>query len=433
MSEPVEVTAQSATVATTTSSQSATIDSKMMDLIAVRGRDPMSIFKTLPGVPIIADRDTWGDGFQSTVPTFQGRGGNTVYTDGVNGGDGGGGGNFSGITSIDAIAEVNVQANSYTAEYGFKGGAQVNLITKHGGVEFHGTAAWYKRHEQFNAQNFFNNRTGTAKPRYRYSGLLRHHRRPRTGQDPDPEQGWQAVQLLLFGGRHAAERSQAAPVFHHADGARKRRQISRRPEHPPAAPSVSGSAHAHTIRRTTSFPPPGATSRAGRLMNMLPLPNTSRRLGLQLHVAGAEPRPPAPRQLFRWDLRPTDKDTISIKQQTLVHRRCRLGGGRRLPSRWGLVRQRYDFTADQGKWIGPTIITPHLVNEASIGIFYSTEGGPPEDDLALASIQRDKDRAAALGDCAPDPKRCPATGTIKTGGPLAGTPADCPRQQPART
>jgi len=129
----------------------------------------MSVFKTLPGVQIIGDQDTWGGSYQSTVPQFQGRGGNTIYTDGVNGGDGNGGGNYSGITSIDAIAEVNIQANSYTAEYGLKGGAQINLVTKHGGSEFHGTAAWYKRHEMFNAQNFFNNRTRTAKPLYRYS------------------------------------------------------------------------------------------------------------------------------------------------------------------------------------------------------------------------------------------------------------------------
>src|SRR4029079_17098218 len=141
------------------------------DLVAVRGRDPMSIFKTLPGVAILPDGDTLGNGFQAAVPTFQGRGGSTVYTDGVNGGDGGGGGNFSGITSIDAIAEVNVQANSYAAEYGFKGGAQVNMITKHGGSEFHGSAAFYKRHEQFNAQNFFNNRNNVVKLRYRYSDI----------------------------------------------------------------------------------------------------------------------------------------------------------------------------------------------------------------------------------------------------------------------
>src|SRR5207247_6451818 len=132
---------------------------------------PMSSVKTLPGVSIIGDQDTWGGSYQSTVPTFQGRGGNTVYTDGVNGGDGGGGGNFSGITSIDAIAEVNVQANAYTAEYGLKSGAQMNIVTKHGGSEFHGSAAWYKRHEMFNAQNFFNNQSGLAKPRYRYSDI----------------------------------------------------------------------------------------------------------------------------------------------------------------------------------------------------------------------------------------------------------------------
>jgi len=171
VSESVMVTANSAQVATTTTAQATTIDSKQMDLIVVKGRDPMSVFKTLPGVTVIADQDTWGGSFQSTVPTFQGRGGNTVYTDGVNGGDGGGGGNFSGITSIDAISEVNIQANAYAAEYGFKGGAQVNMITKHGGSEFHGGAAFYKRHEQFNAQNFFNNRPGAAKPRYRYDDI----------------------------------------------------------------------------------------------------------------------------------------------------------------------------------------------------------------------------------------------------------------------
>src|SRR5207244_8573676 len=176
----VLVTGQGAAVATTTTDHATTIDSKQMDLIAVKGRDPMSVFKTLPGVQIIADQDTWGGSYQSTVPTFQGRGGNTVYTDGVNGGDGGGGGNFSGITSIDAIAEVNIQANSYTAEYGLKGGAQVNMVTKHGGSEFHGSAAWYKRHEQFNTQKFFNNFQRTnpltsdskaPKPRYRYSEI----------------------------------------------------------------------------------------------------------------------------------------------------------------------------------------------------------------------------------------------------------------------
>ena len=95
-----------------------------------------------------------------------------MYTDGVNGGDGGGGANFSGITSIDAIAEVNVQANCLRGGVWLQGrragqhGDQARRLR----VSRH-CRAYYKRHEQFNAQNFFNNRTGAPKPRYRYDDM----------------------------------------------------------------------------------------------------------------------------------------------------------------------------------------------------------------------------------------------------------------------
>ena len=60
------------------------------------------------------------------MPNIQGGRGQTIYVDGINGGDGGGGGNFSGAVNMDAIEEVNVQMSAYTAEHGMKGGAQVN-------------------------------------------------------------------------------------------------------------------------------------------------------------------------------------------------------------------------------------------------------------------------------------------------------------------
>ena len=78
---------------------------------------------------------------------------------------------FSGTTNIDAIAEVNVQMSAYTAEYGLKGGAQINVITKHGGAEYHGTGYWYKRHETWNSTNYFNKINNRPKPLYRYSNL----------------------------------------------------------------------------------------------------------------------------------------------------------------------------------------------------------------------------------------------------------------------
>lgn len=42
-------------------------------------------------------------------------------------------------------------------------------MTKGGTQAFHGTAYWYKRHEMFNANTFFNNRQSVPKSRYRYN------------------------------------------------------------------------------------------------------------------------------------------------------------------------------------------------------------------------------------------------------------------------
>ena len=80
------------------------------------------------------------------------------------------GNNFNTITMLgqDAIAEVRVLLTNYQAEYGRASGATVNLISKSGTKEFHGLGSFFRRHEQFNANNFFNNRLGQPKPRYRY-------------------------------------------------------------------------------------------------------------------------------------------------------------------------------------------------------------------------------------------------------------------------
>jgi len=170
LAETVSVTAVGETVATTVTSHQAIMNEKQIETMSIRGRDPISLLKVLPGVGSLAnDQETFGGSFSTPVPNIQGGRGQTIYVDGINGGDGGGGGNFSAAVNMDAVEEVNVQMSAYTAEYGLKGGAQVNLITKHGGSEYHGTGYWYKRHEGLNATNFFNNKAGIPKPVYRYS------------------------------------------------------------------------------------------------------------------------------------------------------------------------------------------------------------------------------------------------------------------------
>ncbi len=418
VAEAVEVTAAADTVATTTSAQTATIGSGQMEKIPVRGRDPMSVFKTLPGVQMIADQDTWGGSYQSTVPQFQGRGGNTVYTDGVNGGDGNGGGNFSGITSIDAIAEVNVQANSYAAEYGLKGGAQINLVTKHGGSEFHGSAAWYKRHDMFNAQNFFNNRTRTAKPIYRYSDWSGTFGGPVPVKIPILNRDGKSFNFF-----YSVEDMRLKDVnplrFFTMPTALERAGDFSQTRTPAGALIPITDPVTRTPYPNNMIPVSQRNAIGFAYLNMFPLPNTTGASGYNYTTQETSIDHPRRAQLFRWDIRLSSKDTISIKQQTWFTRSVgwEVAQAPAL-SRWGATRQRYDFSTDQGKLEYTRIITPRLVNELSIGVFYSTETGPPEDDLALASIQKAYDRAAALGDCGP-PKACKANGTLKPG-PLAG-------------
>src|SRR5438552_3148691 len=429
VTESVQVTAQTATVATTTSAQAATIDSKQMDLIAVKGRDPMSVFKTLPGVQLIADQDTWGGSYQSTVPVFQGRGGNTVYTDGVNGGDGGGGGNFSGITSIDAIAEVNIQANSYTAEYGLKSGAQVNLITKRGGSEFHGTGAWYKRHEEFNANNFFNNKSGIAKPLYRYSDISGTIGGPVPVKIPilNPD----GHRFNFFYSVEDMRLKDVNPLrFFSMPTALEKTGDFSQTKTPagaliPIKDPTTGLPYAGNIIPASQRNAIGST-----YLSYFPLPNTSGVSGYNYTTQETSIDHPRRAQLFRYDVRPTDKDTLSIKQQLWFTKSVGWEVAQApVLSRWGVSRQRYDFTADQGKIDYTRIITPHLINEASIGIFYSEELGPAEDALAYASIQKQYDRFAALGTCAP-PAACPANGVLKSPGPLAGLKQIAPANNP---
>jgi len=61
--------------------------------------------------------------------------------------------------SVDALAQVKVVTNMYSADMGRTGGAVVNMITKSGTNAFHGTVFEFLRNDLFDAKNFFNVKT----------------------------------------------------------------------------------------------------------------------------------------------------------------------------------------------------------------------------------------------------------------------------------
>jgi Carboxypeptidase regulatory-like domain len=75
-------------------------------------------------------------------------------------------GSFTGGVAIpnpDAIQEFKVQTGLYDATYGRNAGANVNVVTRSGGNEFHGSLFEFFRNDALNANEFFRNRTGQKK------------------------------------------------------------------------------------------------------------------------------------------------------------------------------------------------------------------------------------------------------------------------------
>ncbi len=66
--------------------------------------------------------------------------------------------------SIESIAEVQVIANQFSAEYGRASGGRVNLRTKAGGKKFRGRAFGFFRDESLNANTWRNNSQGIPRP-----------------------------------------------------------------------------------------------------------------------------------------------------------------------------------------------------------------------------------------------------------------------------
>jgi hypothetical protein len=62
--------------------------------------------------------------------------------------------------SPDAVQEMRVQTNAYDAEFGHSGASFVNVSTRSGANDVHGTVYWFHRNNKLNANNFFDNRVG---------------------------------------------------------------------------------------------------------------------------------------------------------------------------------------------------------------------------------------------------------------------------------
>jgi hypothetical protein len=71
--------------------------------------------------------------------------------------------------SLESIQEISILTNNFTAEYGNRAGASINIVTKSGTNQFHGVAFENLRNEDLNANSWSNNYNGLIRPEYRYN------------------------------------------------------------------------------------------------------------------------------------------------------------------------------------------------------------------------------------------------------------------------
>jgi hypothetical protein len=84
-------------------------------------------------------------------------------------------GGTSNLVSLDALEEFRIQTSTFAPEYGRTPGAQISVVTRSGTNTFHGTAFEYFRNDKLDANDWFANANGLAKPELRqndFGGVL---------------------------------------------------------------------------------------------------------------------------------------------------------------------------------------------------------------------------------------------------------------------
>jgi len=166
VTEQVEVTADVPLVETSSNTTGATLEASEVADLPVNGRDYTKLIEMVPGATSDPVGSTESAGSYGLFSLNGNRGrSNNYLLDGTDMNDGyrnlptinqaGVWGAPGTILPVDALAEIPVTGNP-GAEFGRSSGATVNIVTKSGSNQIHGSAYEYFRNDSLAARNFFN-------------------------------------------------------------------------------------------------------------------------------------------------------------------------------------------------------------------------------------------------------------------------------------
>ena len=167
VTQTLEVSSQAPLLQTENGSMSQVISARAVQELPLNGRNVLNLVALSPGVVpqggaegSLTGKNVFAGG------NYQIGGGmanqSATYFDGVPVND-----SYGNIVALipsqDAVSEFRVQTNANSAEYGRYTGGVINLASKGGSNEFHGSGYEFLRNKVLNAGSFFSNRTGAAK------------------------------------------------------------------------------------------------------------------------------------------------------------------------------------------------------------------------------------------------------------------------------
>jgi len=172
VAETVTVSGVSPLVQTSSSELGTTVQEEQIKTLPLNGRNFVNLTRTVPGVVRGipgANIDGAGSLAWRASASFSANGqrprDNNYMLDGVDN-------NETWLQtvvlfpSVDALDEFKLQTSTYSAEFGRSLGGVVNLQIKSGTNAHHGSGFEFLRNDRFDANNFFNNRAGRAKPAF---------------------------------------------------------------------------------------------------------------------------------------------------------------------------------------------------------------------------------------------------------------------------
>src|SRR6185312_1675977 len=363
--ETVSVNASGAQLQTESADLSDLIGARQTQALPLNGRVFSQLVMLVPGV--VSENGTIGNGVginsDTTVSINGGQSNSNLWLlDGQNNMDIGSNAQNVVTPPLDALEEFNVLRSNYSAEFGGGTGGVVNVVTKQGTQQFHGTVYEYFRNDKLDSNDFFLNQQGQERNKLRFNNF-----------------GYTLGGPFWIPGLYNRDKTKDF-FFASYEGRRDVRGNTAQDNVPDAAERSGDLSELGEPNVPISEIDPNALA----ILDRYPMPNAT---GSFNFVASLPTGTTDDIQLYRWDHNINDKAMLMARVMTenksLANINNQLWGDDNFPS----VSSDWTFKALNSMVRLTNILTPSLVNEFQFGYTnnFINFGTSKDSDPTLAS------------------------------------------------